>query len=86
MSEILAVFRSRSQAIDCNQTLKNSGVPCTLINTPKEAGVGCGLSVKAPLAAQNRLKRIIAAGRYSSFYCFLKIENKYGRIFISPMR
>lgn len=86
MSEILAVFRSRSQAIDCNQTLKNLGVPSALINTPKEAGVGCGLSVKAPLAAQGRLRKIIAAGGYSSFYCFLKLENKYGRIFISPIR
>ncbi|MGN0817766.1 MAG: DUF3343 domain-containing protein [Candidatus Coproplasma sp.] len=86
MSEILAVFRSRSQAIDCNQALKNSGVPSTLINTPKEAGVGCGLSVKASAAALSRVKKVIAAGRYSSFYGYMKIENKYGRIFISPMR
>lgn len=86
MSEILAVFRSRSQAIDCNQNLKNLGIQSTLINTPKEAGVGCGLSVKVPYAAMPRLKKIIAAGRYSAFYCYLRIENKYGRIFISPLR
>lgn len=86
MSEILAVFRSRSQAIDCNQALKDAGVPSALINTPKEAGVGCGLSVKAPAAAFQRVKKVIAYGRYSAFYGFMKIENKYGRIFISPIR
>ncbi|MDE5667261.1 MAG: DUF3343 domain-containing protein [Clostridia bacterium] len=46
MTEILAVFRSRSQAIDCNSRLKRYGISATLINTPKEANVGCGLSLK----------------------------------------
>ena len=40
MTEILAVFRSRSQAIDCNSRLKRYGISATLINTPKEANVG----------------------------------------------
>ena len=33
MIEFLAVFRSRSQAIDCNARLKAAGVPVNLINT-----------------------------------------------------
>ncbi len=50
MTEILAVFRSRSQAADCNTRLKNFGIPTSLVNTPKEANVGCGLSVKTSSA------------------------------------
>ena len=46
MTEVLAVFRSRSQAIDCNARLKAAGIPANLINTPREANIGCGLSVK----------------------------------------
>ncbi|MGN0805189.1 MAG: DUF3343 domain-containing protein [Candidatus Coproplasma sp.] len=74
MTEILAVFRSRSQAIDCNAKLKNLNVQCKIINTPKEANVGCGLSVKFPLAVAVRAKKLIASLNYSSFYGYMKIE------------
>lgn len=83
MTEIIAVFRSRSQAIDCAGRLKAFGVPSGIINTPKEANVGCGLSVKFSSATFGRARKIIAAARYSAFAGFLKMENKYGRIFIS---
>lgn len=86
MTEILAVFRSRTQAIDCLQNLKANLVPASLVNTPKEANVGCGLSVKTPESALPRVKRIIAGRNYSSFYGYLKIENKYGRTFILPLK
>ena len=48
MTEILAVFRSRSQAIDCNARLRAAGIAANLVNTPREANIGCGLSVKIP--------------------------------------
>lgn len=86
MTEILAVFRSRSQAVDCVGVLKNSGVPASLINTPKEANIGCGLSVKTPYSAFPQVKRTIARANYSAFYGYLGIENKYGRIFIVHVR
>lgn len=85
MTEILAVFRSRSQAMDCLSNLKSAGIPANLINTPKEANIGCGLSVKAPAAAAAPMKRLIARAHYSAFYGYLGIENKYGRIFIVPI-
>lgn len=83
MTEILAVFRSRAQAIDCNSVLRANGIPASLINTPKEANVGCGLSVKLP---QNNLvlaKRIIFSRKYSAFYGFLSIQNRYGRTYFT---
>lgn len=86
MTEILAVFRSRSQAVDCAGNLRNAGIPSNLINTPKEANVGCGLSVKISAAAYPKARQTIARANYSAFYGYMKIENKYGRIFILPMR
>ncbi len=83
MTETLAVFRSRSQAMDCYSRIKAAGLGAQLINTPKEAGVGCGLSVKFANAAAGRVKNIIARANYSAFYCYMKIENRYGRIYIS---
>lgn len=86
MTEILAVFRSRSQAVDCAGVLKNTGMAASLINTPKEANVGCGLSVKVPRAEFARVKQVIARSKYSAFYGYLGIDNRYGRIFIVPIR
>lgn len=82
MSEILAVFRSRSQAIDCNQRLRAFSVSSQLINTPKEANVGCGLSVKFPQGAAQRAKGLITRLNYSSFYGYMKMDMRGGRYYI----
>ena len=81
MTEVLAVFRSRSQALDCSMRLKQFGVPATVINTPKEANIGCGLSVKFSQNFLNRVKNIIAGGNYSAFYGYYVMKNVYGRSF-----
>jgi hypothetical protein len=81
MTEILAVFRSRSQAIDCNSRLKRYGISATLINTPKEANVGCGLSLKFYENVLTRAKPVILNGNYSAFYGFYMMKNVYGRTF-----
>ena len=74
MTEQIAVFRSRAQAIDCNSRLRSMGVPSSLINTPREANIGCGLSVKIPQNMLERAKRIIANSKYSAFYGYFKVK------------
>ncbi len=81
MTEMLAVFRSRSQAIDCMTKMRAFNIPAQLINTPKEAGVGCGLSLKFSAAAAPRVKSIIAKMNYSSFYGYMRIDFKGGKIY-----
>lgn len=76
MTEFLAVFRSRSQAIDCANKLKSFNVPAGLINTPKQANIGCGLSVKIPVNYMKKAKAIIAHSAYSAFYGYLKFDFK----------
>ena len=79
MTEILAVFRSRSQAIDCNARLKAFGVPASLINTPREANIGCGLSIVIAPDKLERAKRIIRSVNYSAFYGYYRMQSDYGR-------
>lgn len=74
MTEHIAVFRSRAQAIDCNSRLRSLGVQSSLINTPREANIGCGLSVKIPQNMFERAKRIISNGRYSAFYGYFRVK------------
>ena len=85
MTEVIAVFRSRAQAIDCNSRLRASGVPSNIVNTPKEANVGCGLSVKIPNNMQRRANAVIANGNYSAFYGFYTMQNLYGKTYIVRM-
>lgn len=82
MADMLAIFRSRSQAIDCMNKMRALNIPAQLINTPKEANVGCGLSLRFSAAAASRAKGIIAKMNYSSFYGYMRIDFKGGRIFI----
>lgn len=74
MTELVAVFRSRAQAIDCNARLHSFGVPTSIINTPREANVGCGLSVRIPKNFEPRARRIIAGGKYSAFYGYYTVK------------
>lgn len=74
MTEQIAVFRSRAQAIDCNAKLRANGVPCSIINTPKEAHIGCGLSVKIPFNMLPRAKIIIKNAKYSAFYGYYSVK------------
>lgn len=68
---ILAVFRSRAQTLDFLEKLKGAGVPAQAVSTPKEAGVGCGVSAKFDEAFYPRARRLIAARPYSSYAGFL---------------
>ena len=69
---ILAVFRSRAQSLDYLSALKAAGVSAQAVSTPKEAGVGCGLSVKFDERALFRAKAVLAKRPYSSFSGFLR--------------
>ena len=82
MTEILAVFRSRSQAADCNTRLKNFGIPTSLVNTPKEANVGCGLSVKIPQNLLPRARTLIISARLHNAE---SVRPNLRRPYVSPL-
>ncbi len=46
MEYVAVAFRSRADTVAFSRYLDNYGLRHEIINTPKEAGVGCGLSVK----------------------------------------
>ena len=57
---MLAVFRSRAQALDALSLLKGAGVPSQAVSTPKEAGIGCGVSVKFDCNFFPRVRPLLA--------------------------
>ena len=44
MGQVYAVFRSRTQALDCAARLKRFGIAAQAVSSPREANAGCGLS------------------------------------------
>ena len=82
---VLAVFRSRSHTIDFLSRLARYGVSAQAVNTPKEAGVGCGLSAKFNISALPQVKNVLRNNHYSSFVGFFKLEILYGRSVVTPI-
>ena len=67
MDYIIASFRSRAHTIKFYHLLRANGVNAELINTPKEAGVGCGLSVKISKNVYPQVKRAILNANLNSY-------------------
>lgn len=84
MTEILAVFRSRTQALDCRARLNSMGICAAVIGTPTELKIGCGFSVKYPSAAHNAAKFAIMHS-YSTFNGFYAAARGAGGYFYKKL-
>ncbi len=71
---MIAVFRSRAQALEYISVLQKGGVPAQAVNTPKEAGVGCGISAKFEDTFLPRARACLAKRKYSSFSGFMRVN------------
>lgn len=81
MTFIIASFRSRTQAAKFENLLKRNKIPCTLINTPREISVGCGVSVKFPEGYMNSVKRLLQTIDPQSYAGLFRINDlNYGKI------
>ena len=46
MNYVLAVFRSRTQTQNFAFLMRERGMDCSVVQTPPEANVGCGISAR----------------------------------------
>ncbi len=72
--KIIAVFRSRAQAVDCVSALRGAGVPARLISTPRETRAGCGVSAEFDGAFFPRVKTVLFRKNYTAFSGFWKVQ------------
>ena len=78
---VLAVFKSRSETLGYISLLRTAGVPASAVATPKEAGVGCGISARFEEVFLPRARAVFTKGYYRSFAGYLKKTN-FGYTFI----
>ena len=79
MEYVVAAFRSRAHTVKFFGILNSNGVRCEIINTPKEAGVGCGLSVKFFKDSFPLVKRAVISLGLNSFAGFFLVKNVSGK-------
>lgn len=79
MEYIIVALRNRTQTVFLAQVLSENGINCEIVNTPKEAGVGCGLSVKIPKFAISKVKMLIQTGKFNTFAGFFLVKILAGK-------
>ncbi len=79
MDYILIAYRSRSHTLKFHEFLKSNGLYSEIVNTPKEAGVGCGLSVKIEPKYFTAVKKAVRITNFSGFAGFFAVKQIAGR-------
>jgi len=76
MEYLIAVFKSRTQVMKFYEKLQSCRIPADVVNTPREASLGCGLSVKFSEENFGYVKNILRTDYYHSFGGFFKINER----------
>lgn len=81
----LAVFSSRNETLYLAKMLMANGYRAGVVNTPKDAGLSCGISVKFEEKNIANLKMLLASKPFRSFVGIYRIKgngagNSYEKI------
>ena len=85
MEYLIIAFRSRTKSAKLSYILKSQNYANTVISTPKELGLGCGLSVKTPFVYYREIVNRLKTSRFSEYYLFYLSENN-GKTFIKRLQ
>ena len=82
---IIVVFRSRTETLTFAQILRSYRVRCSVINTPRQASVSCGISVKIDLQSVKVAKSVLYRRKFNTFAGFFKVVDYKGGVIVSPL-
>lgn len=74
MKFIIAVFTSRNETLYLANMFKSNGLYADVINTPKEAGQTCGISVRFEEKLLPVAKNFLNSKPFRSFYGFFIVQ------------
>jgi hypothetical protein len=74
MAYIIAVFKSRNETLYFANLLRNNNVQSFVVNTPKEAGLSCGISVKIEERFFPLAKYLLASKPFRAFHGFYRVH------------
>lgn len=79
MDYYIVAFRSRSDTLSFYNFLKDNGISVSVVNTPKDAGVGCGLSIKTPKSFAPFINNALKLFRAKSFAGVFEVSERKGK-------
>ena len=82
MEYVIVAFRSRTHTVNFYNLLQNGRIKSEIVNTPKEAGVGCGLSVKIGVENLMRVKNLVRITSLNSFAGISSVKILAGKIMV----
>lgn len=74
MEYLVVAFRSRAHTVKFYEFLRRNGIYSEIVNTPKEAGVGCGLSVKISKNMFDTVKNAVRISALNTFAGFFLVS------------
>ena len=74
MTYILAIFSSRNETLYFANMFRTAGYFAGIINTPREAGQACGISVKFQDKSLVLARQFLASKPFRSFVGFFKVS------------
>lgn len=75
----IASFRSRQQVLKFEGALRRSGVKVSVITTPRDVSVGCGLSIRFEMGDARRVMEVYDQLRPSNLIGFYRVERAEGQ-------
>ena len=82
----VAAFRSRQNVLWFEQVLRRYGVPISVISTPRDISMGCGLSVRFPLSRASDVRRALREVNTSNLIGLYRAEYDGNRLRVTPLR
>ncbi len=79
MDYIIVAFRARAHTVRFHEYLRRNGIYSEIVNTPKEAGVGCGLSVKVSKDRLGMIKNVAYRSGLDSLAGFFIVKFSGGK-------
>ena len=81
---LLAIFRNRTDTMAFYSIMQSYRIPCQIVNTPKQALVACGISVKFSIYDYKKAFEIFKRRNFSSFVGFYNVFEDNRSYKISP--
>ena len=82
----VAAFRSRQHVMWFEQVLRRYGVPVSVISTPRDISMGCGLSIRFPMSRTDDVRRALREVNTSNLIGLYRAEYDGQRLRVSPLR
>ena len=81
----IAAFRSRQQVLAFEKALREAGIAASVIHTPHEIAIGCGLSVRFELTDYERVRDVFSRRAYPAFVGFYLASNTGTRLILKVL-